>query len=183
VTRTTPSLVARRWATLRTDAPSTAIARTILRWLTGRRVNHFEPIVRRQIDTSPRVTSAVAREVDELVAGDRVQPWQERTCRIPGVPLAVQAYEYFLHQIFGLMRTEAHANEARRKRPTQGSRNLFEHAFIFDDLTAPLGPHGLFPTLPLLFRSHLFGSRSATNDASSRTIKSAPGINRSATSG
>jgi len=42
------------------------------------------------------------------------------------MPLAVQTYEYLLHQIFSLMRTEAHANEARRKRLTQGGRNFFE---------------------------------------------------------
>src|SRR5262245_63463244 len=47
VTRTAPSLVAKRRATLRTDAPSTAIARTILRWLMGntarcRSTSHIE---------------------------------------------------------------------------------------------------------------------------------------------
>jgi hypothetical protein len=36
VTRTAASLVAQPRATSRTDAPSTAIARTILRWLTGK---------------------------------------------------------------------------------------------------------------------------------------------------
>jgi hypothetical protein len=41
------------------------------------------------------------------------------------------------------MRTEAHANEARRKRSTQGSRNFFEHALISDGLSTPFGAHGL----------------------------------------
>ena len=139
VTRTAPSLVASPWATLRTDAPSTAIARTILR----RRLNDFDPILKGQIDTPPRVTSAVAHEVDELVTSDRVQPWQERACRIPGMPLAVEAYEYLLHQIFNLMRAEAHANETRRKRSTQGSRNFLEHALVHDGFAAPFGAHGL----------------------------------------
>jgi hypothetical protein len=85
----------------------------------------------------------MAHEVDELVASDRVQPRQERACRIPGMPLAVQTYEYLLHQIFSLMRTEAHANEARRKRSTQGSRNFLEHALISDGLSTPFGAHGL----------------------------------------
>ena len=154
VTRTAPSLVASPWATLRTDAPSTAIARTILRWLTGntarcRSTSHAEHRPRqagestistqssRGRSTRRRVSrSALAHEVDELVTSDRVQPWQERACRIPGMPLAVEAYEYLLHQIFNLMRTEAHANETRRKRSTQGSRNFFEHALICDGFAA-----------------------------------------------
>jgi hypothetical protein len=65
-----------------------------------------------------RVIAAVAHEVDELVAGYRVQPWQERPCRIPGMPLVVQAYEYLLDQIFSLMRTEAHANETPLRTPS-----------------------------------------------------------------
>src|SRR5258708_6450227 len=44
--------------------------------LVGRALNNFEPILKSQIDTPPRVTSAVAHEVDELVSSDRVQPWQ-----------------------------------------------------------------------------------------------------------
>jgi hypothetical protein len=75
------------------------------------------------------------------------------------MPLAVEAYEYLLHQIFNLMRAEAHANETRRKRSTQGSRNFFEHALICDGFAAPLGAHGLCPALLSLFHGHLFGSR------------------------
>jgi hypothetical protein len=41
------------------------------------------------------------------------------------------------------MRAESHANETRRKRPTQGSRNFFEHALICDGFAAPLGAHVL----------------------------------------
>ena len=60
------------------------------------------------------------------------------------------------HQIFNLMRAEAHANETRRKRSTQGSRNFLEHALICDGFAAPLGAHGLCPTLFALFYGHLF---------------------------
>ena len=55
------------------------------------------------------------------------------------MPLAVQADEYLLYQIFSLMRAESHASETRRKRPTLGSRNFFEHALICDHFAAPLG--------------------------------------------
>jgi hypothetical protein len=57
------------------------------------------------------------------------------------------------------MRTEAHANETLRKRPTQGSRSLFEHALIYDDFAAPFGAHSLCPVLLSFFHGHLFGSR------------------------
>jgi hypothetical protein len=67
--------------------------------------------------------------------------------------------EYLLHQIFSLMRAEAHANETRRKRSTQGIRGFFEHALICDSVAAPLGTHGLCPALFALFLGHLFGSR------------------------
>ena len=86
---------------------------------------------------------AQAHEVDQLVAAYGMQPWQERPCGIPGMPLIVQAYEYLLYQIFSLMRTEAHANETRRKRSTQGSRNFLEHALVYDGFAAPFGAHGL----------------------------------------
>jgi hypothetical protein len=132
--------------------------------LVGRRANHFKPIVKGQIDTPPRVTSAVAHEVDELVASYRVQPWQERPCWIPGMPLVVQTYEYLLHQIFSLMRTETHANETRRKRSTQGRRKFFEHVLIYDCFAAPLGAHGLCPVLLSLFHGHLFGSRCPSHE-------------------
>jgi hypothetical protein len=58
------------------------------------------------------------------------------------------------------MRAEANASETRRKRPTQGSRNLFEHALICDSIAAPFGAHSLCPTLFALFHRHLSGSRS-----------------------
>jgi hypothetical protein len=57
------------------------------------------------------------------------------------------------------MRAESHASETRRKRPTQRSRNFFEHALICDGFAAPLGAHGLCPALLALFHGHLFGSR------------------------
>jgi hypothetical protein len=90
--------------------------------------------------------------------------------------LAVQAYEYLLHQIFSLMRAEAHANETRRKRSTQGSRNFFEHALICDGLAAPLGAHGICPALLSLFHGHLFGSRcpNLTNRPSHQKFGSQP---------
>jgi hypothetical protein len=75
------------------------------------------------------------------------------------MPFAVQAYEYLLHQIFSLMRTGAHPNQARRKRSTQGSRNFFEHALIYDGFAASLGAHGVCPALLSLFHGHLFRSR------------------------
>jgi hypothetical protein len=75
------------------------------------------------------------------------------------MPLAVQAYEYLLYQIFSLMCTEAYANETRRKRSTQGTRNFFEHALICGGVAASLGAHGLCPALLSLFKDHLFGSR------------------------
>jgi hypothetical protein len=75
------------------------------------------------------------------------------------MPLAMQADEYLLYQIFSLMRTESCANETWRKRPTQGSRNFFEHALICKGFAAPFGTHGLCPALLALFHSHLFGSR------------------------
>src|SRR3984957_15973437 len=48
--------------------------------LIGWGFDNFEPIFKRQIDPPPRLTPAMAREVDQLVAGDRVQPWQEPAC-------------------------------------------------------------------------------------------------------
>jgi hypothetical protein len=80
------------------------------------------------------------------------------------VPLVVQAYEYFLHQIFSLMRTEAHANETRRKRSTQGRRKFFEHALIYDGFAAPLGAHGLCPALLSLFHGHLLGTHCPSHE-------------------
>jgi hypothetical protein len=58
------------------------------------------------------------------------------------MPLAVQTYEYFLHQIFSLMRTEAHANEARasdRRRAVATSLSMRSS----DGLATPFGAHGL----------------------------------------
>ena len=88
------------------------------------------------------------------------------------MPLAVEAYEYLLHQIFSLMRTEAHANEARRKRSTQGSRNFFEHALICDGFAAPLGAHGLCPALLALFHGYGLSTGSSSSTSSSTSAYS-----------
>src|ERR1700722_5417857 len=130
--------------------------------LVGRRLDDFEPILERQIDAPPRLMSPAAREVDELVACDCVQPRQKRPRRIPGIPLAVQADEYFLYQIFSFMRAESCASQAWRKRPTQRRRNFLEQVLIDDGIAAPPGTHGLCPALFTLFHGHLFAHAAPT---------------------
>jgi hypothetical protein len=70
------------------------------------------------------------------------------------MPLVVQADEYFLHQIFSLMRALSCTNQTWRERSTQRRRNFLEHAFIDGSFAAPLGPHGLCPALLTLFHGH-----------------------------
>ena len=66
-----------------------------------------------------------------------------------------EADKYLLYQILSLMRCESHANETRRERPAQGSRNFLEHAFICDSFATPLGAHGLCPSVLAFFHGHL----------------------------
>jgi len=74
--------------------------------------------------------AAAAQRVDQLVAGDRKQPWGKRGADVPGVPLQMDRQQNVLHDVLGLIDRLPCTRKATARRGPEHRRDGLEQAMI-----------------------------------------------------
>jgi len=82
------------------------------------------------VDVDEHPPAASAQRVDQLVAGDREQPWRERRVRVPGMPLQMHRQQNVLHDVLGLIGRLPCARQAAARRRPEYRRDGPEQAMI-----------------------------------------------------
>ena len=82
------------------------------------------------VDVDENPSAPAAQRIDQLVAGDRKQPWRERGARVPGMPLQMHRQQNVLHDILGLIDRLTGARQAAPRGCPEHRRDGLEQAVI-----------------------------------------------------
>ena len=154
-----PSLMPSFAAVSRMLSPSSEMAETTLCWrpsrcptslasspceLSGAGGMSGSTSIRPSMGTSPR-RPLRRHHIDQLVARDRVQPWQEGLILHPGLTLQMDRQQNLLHHIFGLGIADAGPRKPIGREFAQPRRDRFQKPAVGRAVARKACPHQLRP--------------------------------------
>lgn len=89
-------------------------------------IGDVNPLLQRQVESSPSLARPPARRIRDLVPHDGMEPWHERALGIPLPPLRVKTNQDLLNNVFDLVRMHAEPRQSR-------ADNYSEHAGYFPE--------------------------------------------------